>query len=450
MKRYGRFAGALSGVLVLAIGACASNAELGQDEEDTKRDPSLDVAFANELQWVDKTHSLVAGPAAESCRYTPPDLISVSTVGGRDGAAYKIRAMVQPHLEALISAAREATGQSLRIHSGYRSFDSQVGAYARWRDECVSAYPGHSEHQLGTTVDLKVEGYDPFVCNGGFASMRVYPWLMDHAHEFGFSLSYPSCNVAGYRAEAWHFRYVGEEIATAVHAARIGELRERADAGLDPDDDTAAAPARADAGPLAPMPGISVGDFFRCYGASLPFVYGESSGPAERADGVPSLCTAEGAGPRFAKVGQICDRYCASDPTCEARDQDAVCARLSVSIDALAEEAKSRYGSEDGGSADAGRTDSGTDGGIAPDGGDARFTCGGDCPTRCFVTPEGAASSRPNAGCCAREGFSFSGKDHGDGTVSCWTCAESETGYATNWVGGEHVERQACERRGLD
>jgi len=44
-------------------------------------------------------------------------------------------------------------------------------------------------------------------------------WLEENAYRFGFILRYPEdkVKVTGYSYEAWHFRYVGKEIAKYVY-----------------------------------------------------------------------------------------------------------------------------------------------------------------------------------------------------------------------------------------
>ena len=53
--------------------------------------------------------------------------------------------------------------------------------------ERISAKPGHSEHQLGTTIDITTsdvaEGID-------FGDTDVSLWLADNSYKYGFVLSY--------------------------------------------------------------------------------------------------------------------------------------------------------------------------------------------------------------------------------------------------------------------
>jgi D-alanyl-D-alanine carboxypeptidase len=144
--------------------------------------------------------------------YAPADLIPIGEAGiAGDGS---VRAFVILDLEALDRAARRA-GVRLAVNSAYRSYDAQartfnslVRAYGNDYALQSAARPGHSEHQLGTTIDF----------DGGEA------WLADNAWRFGFVMSYPpvrSPEFTCYMPEPWHFRYLGRERAASIHAAGI-------------------------------------------------------------------------------------------------------------------------------------------------------------------------------------------------------------------------------------
>jgi D-alanyl-D-alanine carboxypeptidase len=121
----------------------------------------------------------------------------------------------------LIDAAG-AEGHDLYAGSGFRSEAYQAAVFAaqvkRWGDEETanrySARPGHSQHQLGTTVDF----------TNTFAAFRRSPasdWLRDNAHRFGFVLPYtPAAGpLTGYIDEPWHGRWVGRDLAAQLQGA---------------------------------------------------------------------------------------------------------------------------------------------------------------------------------------------------------------------------------------
>jgi D-alanyl-D-alanine carboxypeptidase len=134
----------------------------------------------------------------------PTDLVSLAD-RGIDGTG-SLRALVIDDLAAMQDDARGA-GVRFRVSSAYRSFEHQVRTFASLEaamghDEALrsAARPGHSEHHLGTTIDIE----------GGEA------WLAANAWRYGFVMSYPpehSPETTCYKPEPWHFRYIGRDAA---------------------------------------------------------------------------------------------------------------------------------------------------------------------------------------------------------------------------------------------
>ena len=166
---------------------------------------------SEELVWiVDKERAIAAA-------YEPADLVDLDAyadklVLGRPD--HRVRGMVIPDL---IAMAEEANADSvvLEISSTYRSFEYQSQVYQRWVTELgqeeadrTSAQPGHSQHQLGTTIDFGC------ICDQ-FADSDAGVWMKENAWRFGFSMSYPegSEDETGYAYESWHFRYIGKPAA---------------------------------------------------------------------------------------------------------------------------------------------------------------------------------------------------------------------------------------------
>ena len=126
---------------------------------------------------------------------------------------------------AMFIAAR-AEGLEPVVASAFRSFEEQEATFSYWvatvgeaEAERMSARPGHSEHQLGTTVDLTTPALGMQLVVE-FAATPEGAWLREHAPEFGFVLSYPEGteSVTGYTYEPWHFRYVGAGVARDIRA----------------------------------------------------------------------------------------------------------------------------------------------------------------------------------------------------------------------------------------
>jgi len=157
--------------------------------------------------------------------YRPPRLVPVYRAGLRGGGT--IRAEVIPDLRAMAAAARRA-GAPLGVSSAYRSYTTQISTFASWSRRfgyatalIGSARPGHSEHQLGTTIDFRsAGGGDPWAIRGyDFGQTRAGRWLLGNAWKYGFVLSYPrnKRSLVCYGYEPWHYRYFGRTIAAAIH-----------------------------------------------------------------------------------------------------------------------------------------------------------------------------------------------------------------------------------------
>jgi D-alanyl-D-alanine carboxypeptidase len=156
--------------------------------------------------------------------YVPPDLVtlpsewSVQTVQMSAGPA---RAL----LDLLAAAHNE--GQELRALSAYRSYDEQqqvltreISAYGATRAHMQVADPGHSEHQLGSAVDVTT-ARRPYDLDQNFGGEPEGRWLSANAARFGFVISYPlgKENITGYIYEPWHIRYVGIPLARQIVAS---------------------------------------------------------------------------------------------------------------------------------------------------------------------------------------------------------------------------------------
>ncbi len=152
--------------------------------------------------------------------YTPSELVEIDKEYLNPGSTNtRIHAGVEPHIKELLSHAHQ-NGQKLLIASAYRSFATQSSLKSGYKvtygsgANQFSADQGYSEHQLGTAVDFTTEILGANF--SGFGSDPAYKWLQAHAHEYGFTLSYPPKNTY-YQFEPWHWRYVGVRLATKLH-----------------------------------------------------------------------------------------------------------------------------------------------------------------------------------------------------------------------------------------
>jgi len=160
--------------------------------------------------------------------YVPPDLVSTRRAGL--ARRKKVRAFVIADLRALADAA-EDHGTPLRVISAYRSYKYQkrvfrleVRNHGRTHALRTVARPGHSEHQLGTAIDFGAAHTSDYPWGvHDWAETPTGAWLKHNAWKYGFVMSYPTRDrtVQCYRYEPWHYRYVGREMAAAVHASGL-------------------------------------------------------------------------------------------------------------------------------------------------------------------------------------------------------------------------------------
>ncbi|MFO0602785.1 MAG: M15 family metallopeptidase [Polyangiales bacterium] len=189
--------------------------------------------------------------------YIPGDLVEIDT-----GLELPPTSCVPPHRQCLRRDAASALRVMLdamaaaslpgHVHSAYRSFITQCGVFRKWsygegegfcHATTSSAIAGHSQHQLGTAVDLFTEEWMHQYANpmrGGFGCTPGGRWIAEHAWEFGWVIPYPlplaerapgsDCRRrdggddvvdprTGYRYEPWHLRYIGVDAAARFHAA---------------------------------------------------------------------------------------------------------------------------------------------------------------------------------------------------------------------------------------
>ncbi len=163
--------------------------------------------------------------------FQPPDLVY--------SAGRPIRSVVLGDYRMMtVDAAAEFV--DLAIVSGYRSPAEQAAAFeasvrrslaraespidraeAEARASRFVAPPGHSQHQLGTAIDVStVEiGYS---IQPHLADTAAGRWVALHAWEYGFVLPYTRQGEArsGYAFEPWHLRWVGRVLAAFLNTQR--------------------------------------------------------------------------------------------------------------------------------------------------------------------------------------------------------------------------------------
>ncbi len=173
--------------------------------------------------------TLVSRTYGLSRDYVPADLVPLSNYFPNSvtlGYPTEVREIIIEPLREIIEAM-QAEGLNPQIISGYRGYAAQSLALQKWLEQYpdwathLSAPPGHSEHQLGTTVDFgspelaEMVGEEFIQFHPAFDSTSEGRWLAQHAHDYGWTMSYPAgaFERTEFYYEPWHFRYVGRELA---------------------------------------------------------------------------------------------------------------------------------------------------------------------------------------------------------------------------------------------
>jgi D-alanyl-D-alanine carboxypeptidase len=165
--------------------------------------------------------------------YAPNDLVKVGDDVIRRGNSYYLRSIVIDDLKNLVNDAKK-DNIDLSIVSAYRSYDTQATTYQYWvnyNNGCIScadrisARAGHSQHQLGTTLDFSTSEIDDKL-GSQFDNTDASNWLKENAYKYGFVIGYPKGyeTVTGYSYESWHYRYIGKE--NALEMRNSGQILE--------------------------------------------------------------------------------------------------------------------------------------------------------------------------------------------------------------------------------
>ena len=167
--------------------------------------------------------ALVLSPA-----YRPDDLVPLHTAGVEGWG--EIRALAVDDLRAMDEAAR-AAGAGFAVQSAFRDHATQHEIFQAWVATigeagalAESARPGHSEHQLGTALDLRSAGSPTAAWEyPDWGQTPAGTWLRENSWQYGFVLSYPEGQraVTCYDYESWHFRYIGRERAQQIRTSGL-------------------------------------------------------------------------------------------------------------------------------------------------------------------------------------------------------------------------------------
>lgn len=196
----------------------------------------LNEKYLNDLcpqrNSVDKKYENLNREKAIEPDYIPPNLVVLpKTI--RTSGIICLSSEPARRLEALFKDARKK-GIELCIISGYRRPEIQALLQQWYRKNSIPnpdteldaiglAEKGHSEHQLGTTVDFSARSLQYKGPSSALENTPEGKWLLHNAHKYGFVMSYPKGkeHITGYIHEPWHFRYMGVDIAKDIYSDNL-------------------------------------------------------------------------------------------------------------------------------------------------------------------------------------------------------------------------------------
>jgi len=167
------------------------------------------LVIVNKLHYVDQN-------------FEPDNLVSMAGYGN----GYLVKDAYDAYAE--MYQAAKADGMNLIVTTSYRDYGFQSTLYWGYvnRDgqesaDTYSARPGYSEHHTGLAVDLST----PYLTNSftEFIYTDEYEWMINNSYKYGFIQRYTDENqyITGYMPEAWHYRYVGKDVAEYIHDNNI-------------------------------------------------------------------------------------------------------------------------------------------------------------------------------------------------------------------------------------
>ena len=144
--------------------------------------------------------------------YEPSKLVAIDSLHAVPNIMLESRA--QDAFTNMCLAIR-AEDIDMRIYAtrGYVSYEDQKNLFT---DDSDYIKAGFCDDQTGLTV--RVVATENATASA-FKDCKVYSWLLEHAHEYGFIQRFPEGKEAltGHSFESNYFRYVGVELATKIY-----------------------------------------------------------------------------------------------------------------------------------------------------------------------------------------------------------------------------------------
>lgn len=193
-------------------------ADLVASQEDMYGDPreiTPKIIDPNNISvLVNKHHAIPDG-------WEPSDLVSITS---NNGMEMYLRSEAASAWEKLNSAA-QGQGIDIFVVSSFRTASYQASLFNNYyaidgaNAFLYSALSRRSEHELGLAIDVSNDGQ----LHEDLLNTNVGKFMNNEGYKYGFILRYPEdkINRTGYGFEAWHYRYVGVDLATELKSRNI-------------------------------------------------------------------------------------------------------------------------------------------------------------------------------------------------------------------------------------
>lgn len=180
--------------------------------------------YEKDIEMTDKSPTMIVNKYyLLNEEYVPDNLMIIPTT--HSWGEYGSNQATNETLEAFINMANAAKAENinLMVNSSYRNYAEQERVYKLYEDnygkeyaDSIAARPGHSEHQSGYALDIFSTDS---TSQKTFSQSSAYDWLKNNCYKYGFIIRYPEGkeNITGFNFEAWHYRYVGVDIATYIN-----------------------------------------------------------------------------------------------------------------------------------------------------------------------------------------------------------------------------------------
>lgn len=148
--------------------------------------------------------------------YEPVKKVEINALHAVPGVELESRAL-QAYTQMCEAIRNEDLSMAIYAYQGYISYDQQKQLRI---DDDANIKEGFSDMQTGLAVYV-LASENP--TTNAFKDCKVYSWLLEHGHEYGFIQRFPEGKevLTGHSAVSNLFRYVGVDLATKIYQSGL-------------------------------------------------------------------------------------------------------------------------------------------------------------------------------------------------------------------------------------